>query len=202
MIWIRHLAVALSFFLALASGLLSCSHKPAATVEPPGLSQDPQLLHEDQLQRIDDLTQALLALDPDVTEKEARGVAQSAIVHTAELGRRYRVVRPPQLHNLLVKFGWKKRGLCYHWTEDLLRHLEALQLRHLHLQRVVAHRGSDLREHHSVIVIARETSLREGIVLDGWRGSGDLFWMPAGEDHYPWVPLYDGDRLEGRVKAR
>jgi hypothetical protein len=197
---VHHFAVTFPIVLAIASVLLGCGHTAPATAEQRAADAPP--LQKDQRQRIDNLAKALLALDPGVSEKEARGVAQSAVTHAALLGRRYRVVRPPQLHNILVKFGWKERGLCYHWTEDLLKHLEELNLRHLQLQRVVAHRGSDLREHHSVLVTSREKSYREGIVLDGWRGSGNLFWAPAGEDRYPWVPLDGGEQFEDTADAR
>jgi hypothetical protein len=196
---VRLPVVTFSIAVAIATILLGCGHIAPETAEQ--RAADAPSLQKDQRQRIDELTQALLALDSGVSEKEARGVAQSAVTHAAILGRRYRIVRPPQLHNLLVKFGWKKRGLCYHWAEDLLKHLEELNLRHLQLQRVVAHRGSDLREHHSVLVISREKSYQEGIVLDGWRGSGDLFWAPAGEDRYPWVPLDGEKRSETGAEA-
>jgi hypothetical protein len=189
-----HFTIIFSILWALAAGVTGCSHTGAATAERHDALAAPG--QKGQSQRIDDLTQALLALDPSVSEEEARVVAQSAIEHAAILGQRYRIVRPPQWHNLLVTFGWKKRGLCYHWTEDLLKHLEGLRLQQLHLQRVVAHRGSDLREHHSVLVITGNNSFPEGIVLDGWRGSGNLFWVPAGKDRYPWVPLSADNRLE------
>ena len=183
----RHLLVGLILLSAVAGAPLGCGHTVPATAEKPAAAGQP--IPDEQLQRIDGLTEALLALDPGVSENEARDVAQSAILHARELGRRYRIVRPPQLHNLLVKFGWKKRGLCYHWTEDLLVHLKALDLRQLNLQRVVAYRGSNLREHHSVVVTSGESPFSEGIVLDGWRHSGALYWSPVGKDRYPWVPL-------------
>ncbi len=189
-----HLAIVFSIFPALVSGMAGCSHTGTMTAERRQTAATP--VQKDQNQRIEDLTQALLALDANVSEEEARGLAQSAIKHAAILGQRYRVVRPPHWHNLLVTFGWKKRGLCYHWTEDLLKHLEGVRLHHLHLQRVVAHRGSNVREHHSVLVITGNNTFEEGIVLDGWRGSGTLFWVPAGKDRYPWVPLSADNRLE------
>jgi hypothetical protein len=29
----------------------------------------------------------------------------------------------------------------------------------------------------------------EGLVLDPWRNSGDLYWTKVGQDSYPWLPL-------------
>ncbi len=196
----RHRVVWVTILSAITLGSFGCGRTtPTITGIRP---VDSQPVPNDHLQRIDHLTQALLALDPGVSENEARGVAQSAVTHAALLGRRYRVVRPPQLHNILVKLGWKQRGLCYHWTEDLLKHLKELNLSQLHLQRIVAHRGSDLREHHSVIVTTRKKPFQEGIVLDGWRNSGKLFWSPVGEDRYPWVPLDDAASSKNGTDAR
>lgn len=160
------------------------------------------LFTADQGQRIDILARALLALGPDVSESEARDVARSAITHTALLGKRYGVVRPPELHNLLVKIGWKQRGLCYHWADDLRQHLEELPRNQLRFQRVVAHRGSTLHEHHSVIVTTAQNSFEQRIVLDGWRNSGVLFWSSVGEDRFPWK-LIDGEaRFEKVTEGR
>lgn len=192
MTFFRHYSVGMIVLAAVAFASLGCSHSAPATAENGRASG--QFPAGEQRQQIHDLTRALLALDPGVSENEARGVAQSAFTHVAVLSQRYRIVRPPQLHNVLVKLGLKQRGLCYHWTEDLLNHLEKLDLRQLHLQRVVAHRGSDLHEHHSVIVTTPENPFSEGIVLDGWRNSGVLYWSPVGEDRYPWVLLNGADR--------
>ena len=189
-----------AILLAIAAGLSGCSAMmPHTAGSRPATAH---LLPNDQQQRIDILTRALLSLSPEVSENEARDVAQSAITHTALLGKRYRVVRPPELHNILVKIGWKQRGLCYHWTEDLLQHLQELSLRHLRFQRVVAHRGSNLHEHHSVIVTTAQNAFEQGIVLDGWRNSGMLYWSPVGDDRLPWKPLHGKARAGGVTDDR
>ena len=189
-----------AILLAIAAGLSGCS----ATM-PNSAGSRPAAAHplpNDQQQRIDILTRALLALGPEVSENEARDVAQSAVTHTALLGKRYGVVRPPELHNILVKIGWKQRGLCYHWTEDLMRHLRGLPRSHLRFQRVVANQGSNLHEHHSVVVTTTQNAFEQGIVLDGWRDSGVLYWSPVGDDRFPWKLLHGearaGDVTDGR----
>ena len=187
-----HRSILLAILAAAAVAAVSgCSHVSPAVGKTEGT--DPHLLQSDQLQQIDHLTHALLALDPAVSEIEAASMARSAVTHTATLGQRYQVVRPPELHNLLVKIGLKKRGLCYHWTEDLMMHLNELLPHRLQLQRVVANQGSLLHEHHSVVVTSREKPLAEGIILDGWRGSGRLVWKTVGEDRFTWV-LFGGQR--------
>jgi hypothetical protein len=53
----------------------------------------------------------------------------------------------------------------------------------------VAHPGSDLREHNSVVITARDQPFETGLVLDPWRNSGELYWAAAAHDDYPWEPL-------------
>jgi hypothetical protein len=40
----------------------------------------------------------------------------------------YNLVRPAEVHNVLVRIGVKDRGLSYHWTEDLMKRLQSLKL--------------------------------------------------------------------------
>ena len=133
----------------------------------------------------DDLT----ALSQQSDQLEARQVAETAITYSNQLADEYRLVRPAVLHNLLIRVGLKDRGLCYHWTEDLIKRLQALDLRTYQLHWGVAHRGSELREHNSVVITARGQAFEKGMVLDPWRNSGDLYWTMIKTDRYPWKEL-------------
>jgi hypothetical protein len=117
---------------------------------------------------------------------EAGQIAQTAIYYSSHLAQEYELVRPAVLHNLLVRIGFKNRGLCHHWTLDLMKQLERLALKSYQLFWGVAHRGSELREHNSVVVAAQGQRFEEGIVLDPWRNSGELYWTPVKNDRYPW----------------
>jgi len=125
------------------------------------------------------------ATDPD----EARRVAQTAVAGSLELAEGYRVATPALWHNLLIQMGVRDRGLCYHWTEDLMKRLQSLNLKTYQLHWGVAHKGSDLREHNSVVITALRQPFDTGLVLDPWRNSGDLYWAAVRQDDYPWVPL-------------
>jgi hypothetical protein len=70
-----------------------------------------------------------------------------------------------------------------------MRRLQALGLRTFELHWGVAHKGSELREHNSVVITALRQPFEEGLVLDPWRNSGDLYWAVVATDSYPWVPL-------------
>jgi len=131
----------------------------------------------------------LLTLNHSSDEAEARRTAETALKASAFLAREYRLVRPPILHNLFVQMGLRDRGLCYHWTEDLMSYLDALQLRSFQLRWGVAHQGSDLREHNTVVITAHGQPFETGLVLDPWRHSGNLYWVIVKDDKYPWKEL-------------
>ena len=126
----------------------------------------------------------LAVLDGHTNMAEARYVAETAIQYSHHLAIEYDLVRPATFHNVLVRIGLKDRGLCHHWTTDLMKQLERLNLQTYQLYWGVAHRGSELREHNSVVVAAKGHAFEKGIVLDPWRNSGDLYWGPVKEDRY------------------
>ena len=128
---------------------------------------------------------ACLAGLPGVKAEEAALAAETACQRSAELAREYRVVRPAVWHNVLVNWGVKSRGLCYHWAEDLEASLGRLRLSTLQVRRGVA-RKDTRREHNCVVLTATGQSFTNGIVLDAWRHSGRLYWVPVSEDRYPW----------------
>ena len=131
----------------------------------------------------------LAALNQQADLLEAGQVAETAITYSDQLAEEYHLVRPAVLHNVLTRVGLKDRGLCYHWTEDLLKQLQSLDLRTYQLHWGVAYRGSELREHNSVVITARGQAFEKGMVLDPWRNSGDLYWALIKSDRYPWKEL-------------
>jgi len=138
------------------------------------------------LATIASLQNDLAALDGAADVAEAGQVAQTAIQYSFYLAGQYELVRPAVLHNVLVRIGVKERGLCHHWATDLMDQLELLDLRTYQLYWGVAYRGSELREHNSVVIAAKGQRFEEGIVLDPWRNSGVLHWSPVKDDRYPW----------------
>jgi hypothetical protein len=161
-----------SAFLLLSIGLL------AASLSPERMSSN-----------VDALRRELAALGPGTDKAEAGMVAETAVTYSGRLAEEYRIVPPARLHNLLIQVGIKDRGLCYHWTEDLMKRLQALDLRTYELHWGVAHRGNDLREHNSVVITANGQPFEAGLLLDPWRNSGDLYWAVVNTDSYPWQEL-------------
>jgi len=138
--------------------------------------------------RADRLQRVLGDLVGGAAPTEAQRLAEAALDQSARLAAEYRMARPALFNNVLVNVGLKQRGLCWHWTEDLLAALRSLRLASYELHWGTAHRGRLFREHNSVIVTARGQSLASGIVLDPWRDAGALHWVAVGEDRYPWEP--------------
>jgi hypothetical protein len=138
--------------------------------------------------RVERLQHDVADLSPDAEPAESRLVAQTVLRESYVLASQYRLTRPPIVHNALVNLKLKRRGLCWHWTEDLLARLRALPLPHFEFHWGIAHPGELFREHNSVIVTARGSEFASGLVLDPWRGSGELYWVPVATDSYPWEP--------------
>ena len=154
-----------------------------------GIQADAQIYRD----KVKQLEQVLIALNKTVDTTEAMKVAETAVRESAVLAEEYQLVRPAFAHNLLVVLGFKDRGLCYHWTQDLMIRLQALDLKSLQLHWGVAYRGSELREHNCIVVTAIGQSFFKGIVLDPWRNSGKLFWARVTKDRYPWKVLPPSD---------
>ena len=154
-----------------------------------GIQADAQIYRE----KVKQLEKVLVALGETVDKTEAMMVAETALRESAVLAEEYQLVRPAVAHNLLIALGIKDRGLCYHWTEDLMKRLQTLDLKSLQLHWGVSYRGSELREHNCVVVTAKGQSFFNGIVLDPWRNSGNLFWAQVTKDSYPWKVLPPSD---------
>ena len=131
------------------------------------------------------LRNQLVALSPRVRSREAQRVATMAHETARALRYEYGIAGPAQFHNVLVNAGVKKRGLCHHWTRDLMQRLAALKLATLDLHWGGARAGT-WREHNAVVVTARGAPFASGIVLDPWRHGGRLFSGPVATDRYPW----------------
>jgi hypothetical protein len=139
--------------------------------------------------KVSDLQSHLRALGGHSDPAEARSVAEAAVTYSLRLAEEYRAAPPAWWHNLLIQMGFRDRGLCFQWTEDLMKRLQGLNLKTYELHWGVAHKGSDLREHNSVVITALRQPFEEGLVLDPWRNSGDLYWAAVSRDSYPWKPL-------------
>jgi len=95
---------------------------------------------------------------------------------------KYHVVLNPEFQCFLINVGLRKRGWCGHWTRDIGERLKELKLKTLVLHWGVAYDGTS-SENNCVVVTARNQPFQDGIILDGWRRAGRLFWSAVREDH-------------------
>lgn len=168
--------------------LLACAAEP------------PSAPHQD---KISELSRAIHALGPDVSQQEAARAARVAYSETDRLALLYEIEDHPLVHNTKVNLGIKPRGLCYHWADDLEKRLRQDGFETLALHRAVANFDKLALEHSTVILSARGDGMYEGIVLDPWRKGGTLTWMPTPEDpRYDWIPLEEVFRIRRERRAR
>ncbi|MFX0542848.1 hypothetical protein ACEWPM_014080 [Roseovarius sp. S4756] len=157
-----------------AAGLLAACSTPAARVGTQSGAEG--------------LTEALLALGPNVDPAEAARAARLAYSTSSDLAREYEIVDPPLVHNAKVNIGLKERGLCYHWARDMQTRLTHARFATLQFNRLVANADNPfLLEHSTAVVYARGADWQTGIVLDPWRTGGILHWDHVQTDtKYNW----------------
>ncbi len=131
---------------------------------------------------INDLRNALIALSPGTVDpQEAELLSDTAHRTSRELAREYGVTGDPAVHNYLIHIGVKKRGICADYTHDI-----GARLREMRFKTLVLHWGTawekESDENNALIVTARNQSFYDGIVLDGWRRAGRLFWCHVRDD--------------------
>ena len=186
--WLPYIQLRIAGGLIALFLLVDCADPTSTSVTEPAQTGPAEIT----LPRGDRIAEAelrtkLVMLSPTVRMDEAERFAHTAYVTSRRLAREYRVVFPPALNNILINTGARKRGLCYQYTEDLLRALDALKLETLELHWGEAF-ARTFSENNGVVVTAKWQPFSQGIVLDAWRYQGRLYWGPVRNDpeHYPW----------------
>jgi hypothetical protein len=131
---------------------------------------------------IKDLSKALVALAPDVDPGEAELLSATAHTTARSLAREYRVVLNPEFTVFLVNIGARKRGWCGHWARDIGARLKELKLKTLVLHWGAAYARTS-SENNCLVVTARNQPFQDGIIIDGWRRAGRLFWCAVKKDY-------------------
>jgi hypothetical protein len=131
---------------------------------------------------IKDLGKALAALAPNVDPGEAELLSVTAHTTSRSLARQYRIVLNPEFQNFLINIGLRQRGYCAHFARDIGTRLKTLKLKTLVLHWGAAFAGTT-GEDNCLVVTARNQPFQDGIILDGWRRAGRLFWCAVREDH-------------------
>ncbi|MEA1915673.1 MAG: hypothetical protein U9N30_10210 [Campylobacterota bacterium] len=136
--------------------------------------------------RIEELSLNIQHLSKSVSPKDANDIAYKTTYYAMHLANDYALVAPALFQNYLVNQKKKERGLCYHWVTDILKYLENSDYKTLGIYKVVANKG-EYNEHNAISITAFYETFDKGILLDAWRDSGKLFFIPIQEDSiYDW----------------
>ncbi len=143
---------------------------------------------------VDALELTIRSLGPNIDPAEARRAAEISYSHSQQLKQDWRVTDAPIVHNAKVINGFRERGLCNDWAQAMTRRLQQENFRTLDVHWATSPPTTFRIIHHSAAISARGDTLEDGVILDPWRQSGDLFWGAIAEDErYNWRP-----RLEVR----
>jgi hypothetical protein len=148
--------------------------------------------------KAEELANQFASLSRRVDPKEAKLLAECAYTTVARLRQEYRPFGTPIFNNFLVYHGWRKRGYCYQWSEDLLLALDTLKLKTLELHWGDAYRDT-WRENNCLVVTAKGQPFDHGMILECWRHFGHLRWnlVPSDQD-----PYYENAKWAERVRAQ
>ena len=148
--------------------------------------------------KTEELANQLAGLSRRVDPNEAKLLAECAYATVARLRPEYNMFGTPIFNNFLVYHGWRKRGYCYHWTEDLLLALDKLKLKTLELHWADAYRDT-WHENNCLVVTAIGQPFERGMILECWRHFGHLRWnlVPSDQD-----PYYENTKWAEKVRVR
>ena len=139
------------------------------------------LAHASDERSIKDLAKALTGLASDVDPAEAQALSYTAHTTARRLKKEYRVVLNPEFTVFLYNVGLRKRGWCGHWAQDIGAELKKLEPKTLVLHWGEAYPNTT-SENNALVITARNQRFEDGILLDGWRRAGRLFWCPVKKD--------------------
>jgi hypothetical protein len=139
-------------------------------------------------QRVEEVEKMLQSLKPTPEPKEVARLTHDLFRETAHLTKAFNLTSPPWFHNILVNTGIRQKGLCYHWSDTLYLYLKKQHYQGFSFHLAGANIGSCLKEHNALVITSRVGSFKEGVVVDPWRNSGELFLSPLAQDpSYTWV---------------
>ncbi len=149
----------------------------ACTVTPSNISQS----------RVEELSKLLKSLDSSISSKEAKSLSDEIFQETGKLRKKFNPTSQAQFNNFLINAGVKEKGLCYDWSDALYLHFSKKEYASFEFHLLVAHKGKYFYEHNTLVVVAKGGNVLEGIVIDPWRNSGNLYFSKVNEDKkYEW----------------
>ncbi len=132
------------------------------------------------------LKKMISSLSPTIDKNEALDIAHFSISYTKELANQYKLVGSPKFQNFLINIGLKKKGYCYNYADDLANALLHRGYKSVSIYRA-AHKRQTYFEHNCVVITPKERN-DIGVILDGWRNAGKLYfdYMKDDRKNYNW----------------
>ncbi len=138
--------------------------------------------------RTKQLYSLLIKYNPQVSRSEAMQLSKTAISYSRALAIKYKANTTPLIHNALVNAGLRDRGLCFQWSDDLQSKLNQYGFTTMTIHAIGANINR-YNEHNALVVLPiGSQDLKRGVLLDPWRKSGELLFMPITKDtKYQWI---------------
>jgi hypothetical protein len=128
------------------------------------------------------------SLDSRIPQNEAMQLSKDIFHKTRQLTEAFEMTYPPQFHNFLVTVGIREKGLCYHWSDALYLYLSKKNYPSFEFHLIGANVGEYFFEHNALVVVAKGGKIKEGIIIDPWRNSGELYFSKVEDDpDYVWI---------------
>ncbi len=138
--------------------------------------------------KIKELSQLFQSMDNTITQSEAMRLSKDIFHKTEQLTEEFEMTYPPQFHNFLVTVGVREKGLCYHWSDALYLYFSKKHYPSFEFHLIGANVGEYFFEHNALVVVAKGGKIEEGIVIDPWRDSGELYFSKVKNDpDYTWI---------------
>ena len=137
--------------------------------------------------KVTELSLILQSLDSSIPKSEAMQLSKDIFHKTRQLTEEFELTSPPVFHNFLVTVGVREKGLCYHWSDALYIYLSGKSYDSFEFHLVGANIGEYFYEHNALVVVAKGGKVEEGIIIDPWRDSGELYFSEVKDDsEYRW----------------
>jgi len=125
--------------------------------------------------KTDRLYHLLIAMDTNVSQKEAKRLSKDIISFSTKLKQKYQPIIEPHFNNFLVNIGLKKHGLCYEWSDALYLHFTTKHYQSFRFHLIVSNQGEYWSEHNAFVITTKDKSILDGIVIDLWRYPDDIY---------------------------
>ena len=128
------------------------------------------------------------SMDSTIPQSETMQLSKDIFHKTEQLTEEFEMTYPPQFHNFLVTMGVRKKGLCYHWSDALYAYLTPKKYTSFEFHLVGANIGEYFYEHNALVVVVKGGKVEEGVIIDPWRDSGELYFSKLKHDsEYRWI---------------